>query len=74
MDTDALRKRAQHMRELARLIADERARQAALFLAADYEHQADALDPIQNSPQMQSAPAYTTRRCDRLSNAGSGSW
>jgi hypothetical protein len=44
MNTDTLRKRAQHLRELAKLVADEQAHQAALFLAADCDRQADELE------------------------------
>jgi len=38
-----LRERARHMRELAKVIDDERARQAALTLAMEYERQAETV-------------------------------
>jgi hypothetical protein len=43
MDAEALQKRAQHLRKLAELVADERTRQAALRLADDCDHQVNAL-------------------------------
>ena len=65
MDAEALRKRAQHLRKLAEFVADERTRQAALHLAADCDHEADALEHLdsncvssaQSSSPVQSAPA-----------------
>ena len=42
-DTRNLQERARHMRELARVINDERARQAALTLAMEYERQAETV-------------------------------
>jgi len=42
-DPQNLRERARHMRELARVINDERARQAALTLAMEYERQAETV-------------------------------
>jgi len=42
-DPQNLRERARHMRELARVINDERARQAALTLAIEYERQAQTV-------------------------------
>ena len=42
-DPQNLRERARHMRELARAINDERARQAALTLAMEYERQAETV-------------------------------
>jgi hypothetical protein len=65
MDAEALRKRAQHLRKLAALVADERTRQAALHLAAGCDHEADGLEHLdsncvssaQSSLPVQSAPA-----------------
>ena len=44
MDAGTLRERAQHLRRLAELVADERTLQVALRLAADCDRQADALE------------------------------
>jgi len=44
MTADELRERARHYREIAEDITDERARRAALFLAADCDQQADSMD------------------------------
>lgn len=42
-DTQNLRERARHMREVATMITDERARQAALTLAIEYERQDETM-------------------------------
>ena len=42
-DAQNLRDRARHMRELAKTITDERARQAALTFAIEYERQAEIM-------------------------------
>ena len=55
MDAKALQKRAQHLRELANLVTDERTRQAALRLAADCDNQADALERRDNNCVVSSA-------------------
>jgi hypothetical protein len=42
-DAQDLRERARHMRELAKSITDERALQAALTLAMEYEQQVETM-------------------------------